>query len=193
MNNEKENSPSLSSPPVAPPVIKEELTKENHSVPEYLQAVYHRRYFSPFLSKIFDDDWISGPGTFFCTGKLTKAVTNEIIEGNDVLQLGIASGTFERDVASKMNSKGRYHIEDISPSHGEAVMPRISPWLNATIKERDFTIENEWRYDIVIGYFVLHELPDIRKKALLKRALNALKPTGKMIFIDYAQPNNFHP
>ena len=178
---------------VAPPVNKEENTKEDHPIPEYLKSVYDRRYFHPFLSKIFDDEWLAGPGTFFYTGQLTKTVTNEIIEGDDVLQLGIASGNFERAIASKMNSKGKYHIEDISPDHGEAVMPRISPWLNAAVKERDFTIESDLRYDVVIGYFVLHELPDVRKKALLKRAFNALKPAGKMIFIDYDRPKRFHP
>lgn len=170
-----------------------ELSKERHDVPEYLKAVYDRRYFHPLLSKMFDDEWTAGLATFFQEKKLTKVVTNEIIEGNDVLQLGIASGSFERDVATKMNSIGKYHIEDLSPSHAEAVNPRISPWLNVAVKERDFTIPNDLRYDVVIGYFLLHELPDTRKKAVLKRAFNALKPTGKMIFVDYARPKQFHP
>lgn len=191
---EKETKTSLSSPAaVAPPVIKEENTKEDHPVPEYLKSVYDRRYFHPLLSKLFDDEWMAAPGTFFYARQLTKAVTNEIIEGDDVLQLGIASGNFEREIASKMNSKGKYHIEDISADHAEAIRARISPWLNTAIKERDFTVENDLRYDVVIGYFVLHELPDVRKKALLKRAFNALKPKGKMIFVDYARPKRFHP
>ncbi len=193
MNDKQEETTAVSPPPVPPPVIREEFTKEDHPVPEYLKSVYDRRYFHPLLSKMFDDDWISGPGTFFYSAKLIRNVTNEIIEGDDVLQLGIASGNFEREIASKMNSKGKYHIEDISAAHAEAVMPRISPWLNAAVRERDFTISNDLRYDVVIGYFLLHELPDTRKKAVLKRAFNALKPTGKMIFIDYAQPKRFHP
>ena len=149
--------------------------------------------FVVFLSKIFDDDWTAAVGTFFRGGMLTKKVVNEIIEGHDVLQLGIASGNFESEIAKKMNSKGRYDIEDISARHINLTRTRVAAWLNVTLKERDFMFPNDLRYDAVIGYFVLHELPDSRKKAVLERAFNALKPNGKMIFVDYARPKKYHP
>ncbi|MBR1777949.1 MAG: rhodoquinone biosynthesis methyltransferase RquA [Alphaproteobacteria bacterium] len=190
---EQEKSNSFSAQPVPPPAVKENGTKENHAVPEYLKSVYGRRYFHPFFSKLFDDEWTAAAGSFFYGRKLIKSVVSEIMEGNDVLQLGVASGNFEREIALKMNSKGHYDIEDISPQHIEAFKPRVSAWLNIAVRERDFTIPNERRYDAVIGYFVLHEVPDIRKHAILKRAFNALKPNGKMIFVDYAQPKKFHP
>ena len=179
--------------PVPPPVEKEDIPAENHTVPEYLKSVYEGRYFNPFFSKIFDDDWTAAIGTFFRGGMLTKKVVNEIIEGYDVLQLGIASGDFEQKIAQKMNSKGRYDIEDISARHIELTRTRVAAWLNVTLKERDFMFPNDLRYDAVIGYFVLHELPDSRKKAVLERAFNALKPNGKMIFVDYACPKKYHP
>ncbi len=176
--------------PVPPPAVNE---KDAAAVPEYLTSVYGRRYFHPWLAAVFDSKKIAAPATCFLGGKLTKSVTNEIIEGDDVLQLGVASGDFEREVASKMNGKGTYCIEDVSPAHIDAMKPRVSPWLNVVIKERDFTVPDNKRYDVVIGWFSLHELPDTRKKAALKRAFNALKPTGKMIFVDYAAPKRFHP
>lgn len=174
--------------PVPPPAEKEPAT-----VPEYLKSVYGRRYFHPWMTAVFDSEKIAAPATCFLAGKLTKAVTNEIIEGDDVLQLGVASGNFERDVATKMNAKGTYCIEDVSSAHIDAMKPRVSPWLNVVVKERDFTVPDNKRYDVVIGFFTLHELPDTQKKAALKRAFNALKPTGKMIFVDYAAPKRFHP
>ena len=184
----------LSTPPVPPPVVENKAPEEEkHPVPEYLKSVYNGRYFRPSLTKLFDDGWTAAIATFFQSGKLTKLVTDEIAEGNDVLQLGAASGDFERKIVEKMNSAGHYVIEDISPVHIDAMGARISAWLNATAKERDFTVPDKRTYDIVIGYFVLHELPDPRKKATLNRAFNALKPDGKMIFIDYAHPKKFHP
>ena len=176
--------------PVPPPAVNE---KDVTAVPEYLTSVYGRRYFHPWLTALFDNEKIAVPATCFLAGKLTKAVTNEIIEGDDVLQLGVASGGFEREVASKMNGKGTYCIEDVSAAHINAMKPRVSPWLNTVIKERDFTVSDNKRYDVVIGCFTLHELPDTRKRAALKRAFNALKPTGKMIFVDYGAPKRFHP
>ena len=174
-------------------VIQDGIVKEFHDIPEYLKSVYDRRYFHPLVAKLFDDEWTAALGSFFCGKKLIQNITNEIMEGNSVLQLGVASGNFEFKVAEKMNAKGQYHIEDISAQHLEIMKSRVSAWLNVTLKERDFTIPNELRYDVVIGYFVLHEVPDTRKQEILKRALNALNPRGKMIFIDYAQPKKFHP
>lgn len=175
------------------PIIVDGINREYHKVPEYLKSVYSRRYFHPFFSKFFDDEWIAAIGSFFCGGKLIQKVTDEIIEGKDVLQLGVASGNLEYKIAEKMNSKGQYHIEDISTQHINAMKSRVSAWLNVTLKERDFTIPNDQRYDVVIGYFVLHEVPDTRKREILTRAINALKPRGKAIFVDYAKPKKFHP
>lgn len=192
MTQQKENETSAEQP-VPSPVIEDGVFKEGHLVPEYLRSVYDGRYFHPLFTKLFDDNWTAAVGSFFWNGKLIKTVVNEIIEGNDVLQLGVAAGNLEREIVQKMNSKGQYHIEDISLQHIDAMKPRVSAWLNVALKERDFTIPNDLRYDVIVGYFILHELPDSRKKAALKRAFNALKPNGKMIFIDYATPKKFHP
>lgn len=191
-----EQKNSASPQPVPPPVTKEDDLVRENAVPEYLKSVYNRRYFHPFFSQIFDDEWMAAIGTFFCQNKLTQCVTKEIFENNDVLQLGLASGNFERRIAEKINSKGQYHIEDLSAQHIKAVQPRISFWQNIVIMERDFTTpgtKQNKKYNAVIGYFVLHEIPDARKRALLQRAFDALKPDGKMIFVDYARPKKFHP
>lgn len=181
-------------PPVSPPVVENKAPPgEKHPVPEYLKSVYNGRYFRPSLTKLFDDGWTAAFATFFQSGKLTKLVTNEINKDNDILQLGAASGDFERKIIEKLGTSGHYVIEDISPAHIDAMGDRISAWLNATAKERDFTVPDKKLYDVVIGYFVLHELPDPRKRATLNRAFTALKPDGKMIFIDYAKPKKFHP
>lgn len=194
MTEEKTPKKSASPAPVPPPRISDRAKdKENHEVPEYLKSVYDGRYFHPLWTKMFDDEWAAALASFFMGGRLTKLVTNEIFEGQDVLQLGLASGSFEYQVASKMNGKGKYRIEDISPAHIEAIQPRISPWLNVSVRERDFTIPTELRYDVVICYFLLHELPDVRKTAAIRRALGSLKPGGRAIFIDYAAPVRFHP
>lgn len=205
-NTKKSNSPAAKAPPVVKTdddvaeekrtvaeVRKPPLMKKKKDVPEYLRSVYAGRYFQPVLASWLDGDIPAEILTLFCTKKLTKAVTDEIIEGDSVLQLGLGSGGFETAVSAKMNGKGKYVIEDLSSSHAAAAEYRISPWLNAAIKERDFTVNDEKRYDVVIGWFTLHELPDDRKKAVLKRACNALKPDGKMIFIDYSKPKKFHP
>lgn len=177
-------------PPIPPPNVNKE---EHFEVPEYLESVYRNSYFRPVFARIMDDDWTAQLTTFFQVKKLIRCVTDEIFEGNDVLQLGLASGSLESEIAAKMNAHGHYDIEDISPAHIDAASPRLAPWLNTEVKERDITVPTDKRYQVVVCFFLLHELPDARKKAVIDRALNSLTAEGRVIFIDYAHPSRLNP
>lgn len=162
-------------------------------IPEYLSSVYGKRYFHPFAAEMLGSETAAWIKSFFCHKKLVKCVTDEIFPGKDVLQLGIASGRLEQEIVQHMKGKGHYCIEDVSIEQIDAMKARVREWLDIIIKERDFTILDERRYDTVVLYFVLHELPDKRKRAVLKRAFDTLNPAGKVIIVDYAQPDKYHP
>lgn len=48
-------------------------------------------------------------------------------------------------------------------------------------------------YDIVCCFFLLHELPEDRKRAVVDGLLNRLVPGGRAIFVDYHNPFVLHP
>ena len=125
--------------------------------------------------------------------RLVRLVADEIYAEPDVLQFGIADGKLQNSIAEKMNGQGVYHIEDLSKPQIENTLPSVSPWLNVRLLVRDFTHPTDKKYDVAVLFFTLHELPDARKTAVIKRAFNALKPSGKIVFIDYAKPHAWHP
>lgn len=163
-------------------------------IPEYLTSLYYRRYLDMTFSNFFDGQFIAGLSTFFQLKRLTALVLDEISEeGQRVLQMGVASGEFERQIAAKMDSKGVYHVEDISPIRLIACKNKLAPWLNTTFAEVDVCQPDPKRYDVVICFFLLHELPDTRKQDAVRRALESLLPGGKAIFVDYHRPAPLHP
>jgi SAM-dependent methyltransferase len=49
------------------------------------------------------------------------------------------------------------------------------------------------KYDVVICYNLLHELPLKTRQQVMDNALNSLTNGGKAIFVDYAEPELWHP
>lgn len=164
-------------------------------IPAYLKKIYRHQYLNEKFSELIDGEWMAKFQTFFFDSKLTKCVTDEIREDMNVLQLGVASGNFEREVAAKMNSTGLYRIEDLSKVRLEACRKKLAPWTNVLLDHQDVCVltKNPKRYDAVICYFMLHELPDVRKKALVKKAFDSLLPNGCVVFVDYNKPHPFNP
>lgn len=199
MTDDKKKDFKPSSPkPVPPPrvsVIITEPDEENEvfAVPPYLSSVYKHRYFTQRGARFFQSGATATLTNCFWQSRLVRCVADEIRPGTDVLQFGVADGELQRAVAEKMNDAGTYHIEDLSKSQIDTLLPSVAPWLNVRMKVRDFTLPSKKQYDAAVLFFTLHELPDARKTAVIKRAFNALKPSGKIVFVDYARPNAWHP
>lgn len=164
-------------------------------MPAYLKKLYRLPYLSKKFSELIDGEYMAQFQTFFFADRLTKSVTNEIREDQSVLQLGVASGNFERKVAEKMKSTGLYRIEDLSLVRLDACRKKLAPWTNVILDHQDVCVltKNPRRYDVVICCFMLHELPDGRKRKLLKKAFDSLLPNGCVIFVDYNKPHPFNP
>ena len=48
-------------------------------------------------------------------------------------------------------------------------------------------------YDAVTCFFLLHEIPDARKRAVVDALLARVVPEGRVVFVDYHQPARWHP
>ena len=195
---DKKTENKISSPkPVPPPrvnfVMEEPPADGENGLPPYLESVYKRRYFSPKAARFFQSGTTAVLANWFMQSRLVRCVTDEIYSGQDVLQFGIADGKLQNAVAEKMDGKGVYHIEDLSKPQIDTLVPSVSPWLNLRMLVRDFTHPSDKKYDVAVLFFTLHELPDARKTAVIKRAFDALKPSGKIVFVDYAKPCAYHP
>jgi SAM-dependent methyltransferase len=57
----------------------------------------------------------------------------------------------------------------------------------------DATAPPDERYDVVLSFFLLHEVPEDYKKRIVDAALSRLRPGGRVVFIDYHRPDRWHP
>lgn len=164
-------------------------------VPPYLTVVYKTSYFKKFFSRLLQNEALASFLTCFRLNKLIRTVNDRIRQTDSVLQFGITSGALEREICLNLNGQNIYEIEDISPVQAATAGYKYASWSNTRTLVRDFTFprEHEIRYDKVVVFFALHEMPDPRKKALMTRALNAVKEGGTAFFVDYAMPKAYNP
>jgi SAM-dependent methyltransferase len=48
-------------------------------------------------------------------------------------------------------------------------------------------------YDVVCCFFLLHEMPEHYKRRVVDTLLDAVRPGGKAVFVDYHRPHWLHP
>ena len=93
---------------------------------------------------------------------------------------------------SALGMLGSYTIVDILPNVIENCKEKhLEQRINFV--EANAKTNTKEKYDIIICYMLLHELPPITREKVLENIMNSLKSGGKAIFIDYNLPNHYNP
>lgn len=70
---------------------------------------------------------------------------------------------------------------------------KLCAFLNATVQVWDAADPRRAVYDVVCSFFLLHEMPDPYKRRVVDALLKAVRPEGKVVFVDYHKPHWAHP
>ena len=164
------------------------------SIPLYQRLFYSKLYNSVKWSSLLDNNLLLNIVTFGTYSKLVRACCNEIDMHSKVLQLG---GTFGNQLAELADSVGYYGHLDVMDVNGTQ-LSRLEGKYETPYPQMRFIRANaedgiEGEYDAVVCFMLLHELPIASKIKVVENALHAIKENGKVIFIDYSQPNYWHP
>lgn len=164
----------------------------SQKIPAYISAIYHWLYLNPKLYAILDNSILLNVLT--CGGHylLTEELKKEITPNAQTLQIGVTLGSQIEKTYSALNMSGLYTITDVIPQmleycHEKHLEKRIIYQHTNAAKSI-----NE-KYDTIICYMLLHELPPQTRKQLIDNILKALPFGGKAIFIDYHQPTSLNP
>jgi len=173
------------------PVFK---TKGRVVVPLYQRFFYSGLYNNLKLSRLLDNKWLLNLITFGTYNKLVEACVDEVETHSSVLQLGATFGNQLGEVAEKVGYYGRLYVMDVNRTQ----LNRIEEKYETPYPQMSFVRQNAEeptgnKFDAVICYMLLHELPIASKVKVVENALNSLKENGKAIFIDYSQPVYWHP
>jgi len=178
-------------------IKKDAKTSERKSVdlPAYIREIYAPIYLNKQNSKDFDDNRLLTLLTLGYNNKLANSVCDEINYQNSVLQIGATFGKQIEKVLTKIGPYGSFDLIDVSKVQIERCQNKfIYSFPKIEFLQQDAAEEPiKGNYDVVICYMLLHEVPDPTKYKIVENALKAINAGGKVIFIDYHLPMDFHP
>lgn len=165
---------------------------ELNKLPAYMQILANRQYQSQRLSLVLDDDRIVKLRSVFAKDKILDDLLHEIAKNAHVLQIGLTFGDEVERVYSKVCKQGKLNIFDVSETQIKRAKEKYAHH-NIEITNYNAALFWDEKYDVIICYNLLHELPLKTRQQVMDNVLSALATGGKAVFIDYSRPEWWHP
>ncbi len=162
-------------------------------VPSYMEEVYDWAYINPRNVELLDRPWIVDVLLFGNARRLMSAALNEITPAHKVLMAAHVYGDFVNRLADRVGPAGHLEVIDITPIQVEHASRKIGHLSHVKIRQADAATYVGGLYDMTLSFFLLHEVPDGKKRAIVDSLLSKVEPGGKAVFVDYHGPKRWHP
>lgn len=163
------------------------------SIPDYLQKTYYWSYINPRNVKWLDREAVVKTILWWQHNKLRTAAFSEIEKGSSVIQVATVYGNFCKDLARHIGDDGQLKLIDVAPIQVSNTQLKLAEFPLAEVCLADASTFKDKSYDVVLCYFLLHEIPDDYKRKVMSNLLKHLKPNGKLVIVDYHKPHWAHP
>lgn len=163
-------------------------------VPEYMTEVYDWAYVDPNWVKALDRNLVVKVLLFLNDQRLMRRYLSQIEPGQRVWQLAHVYGDLVQRAAAKVGPQGEFHLTDVTPiqiEHGSEKLKNM-PWAKV-IRSDAAEFAGEGTYDVICSFFLLHEVPDDKKREIVDHMLAKVPAGGKAIFVDYHNPKRWQP
>jgi ubiquinone/menaquinone biosynthesis C-methylase UbiE len=167
-------------------------------IPGYLQRIYWWTYIHPLAVWAFDRQWVVNLLLLTQYNRLrrkTLEAAGRSLSGATLLVSCPYGDLVPLLVERVVNGRGFLDIIDVLPiqlRNVRAKLPSGAPvrLLNMNADHLDLPSNH---YDLVVSYFLLHEVPANVRSAILKEALRVLKPGGRFVVAEFAMPKWWNP
>ncbi|MFQ5959360.1 MAG: rhodoquinone biosynthesis methyltransferase RquA, partial [Alphaproteobacteria bacterium] len=170
----------------APPVL-------DSDVPAYLRDVYGWAYLNPRNVRLLDREAAVSVILWGNHRRLQRAAFAELRPGQTVLQPACVYGDFSPALARHLGPHGRLEVIDVARIQVARCRQKLRDFPQATARCANTARLTGKICDAVCCYFLLHELPDDYKHAVVDALLASVGPRGKVVFVDYHRPHPAHP
>lgn len=177
------------SPPLAPAAAIGSVPV----IPDYLQDTYYWAYLNPRNVRLLDREWVVRTILWQQHNRLTNAALTEIEPGQHVLQTACVYGKFSSRLAAHIGPEGTLEIMDVAEVQVRNCRRKLEGFQQVKVRHQDLLYLRDETFDVVCCYFLLHELPDDYKRGVASALLDAVRPGGKLVFVDYHEPHWAHP
>ena len=174
------------------PAAKSAAVKEPE-IPAYLQDTYYWAYISPRNVPLLDREIVVRTILWQQHNKLQKLAFSEIEPGQNVMQPASVYGSFGPNLARHVGPEGHVDIIDVAKIQVDSTTRKLQPFPWANAHHANCLHWEKGPYDVIVCYFLLHEVPDEVKHEVVDHLLSNVEPGGKVVFVDYAKPRWWHP
>ena len=168
-------------------------TGGRHPLPAYLREVYNWAYLDRRNALLLDHEAVVTTILWGNSSRLRRALLAEISPGIRLFQASHVYGCLIPELANAVGPAGRLDIVDIAPLQAALCRRKLRGFPCARVRVADAASPGTEAYDVVVCYFLLHEIPDTYKHAVVDALLARVSPGGKVVFIDYHAPAPWHP
>jgi SAM-dependent methyltransferase len=167
---------------------------EATAIPAYLREVYGWAYLNPTNAYLLDRDAVVSTILLGNNRRLRRALLCEIEPGQRVLHVAHVYGRLIPELAGRVGRSGRLDVIDVVPLQVALCRRKLRGFPQTRVRVADAAQPpGDEMYDVITCFFLLHEIPDERKRAVVDALLARAVPGGKVVFVDYHRPARWHP
>lgn len=172
---------------------EEKAAESAVALPEYMTEVYDWAYVNPRYVRWLDRNIVVRVLLFFNDQRLMRSYLEQIRPGSHVWQVAHVYGDLVKRAADKVGAEGSFQLTDVTPIQIEHAEKKLAdrPWAHVTHADAANWIGHV--YDLVCSFFLLHEIPEDKKREVVDRMLASVKSDGKVVFVDYHRPALWQP
>jgi SAM-dependent methyltransferase len=167
--------------------------EEPAALPDYLVNTYTWAYLRPASVVLLDNPFVVSAILWGNFRRLLRAACSEFQPGQRVLQAASVYGSLSSNLAETVGRDGRLEVIDIAPIQVENCRRKLAGYPQATARVADAAAPGGGFYDGICCFFLLHEVPDEQKRAVVDALLRSVAPGGKVVFVDYHRAWPLHP
>jgi SAM-dependent methyltransferase len=179
--------------PAAPRELAEPLHAEVPPLPAYLVDTYSWAYLRPRSLHLLDRHLVVNGILWGNYHALVRAACREFSKGDHVLQAASVYGNLSSRLATQVGAEGFLDIIDVAPVQVAHCRRKLAGHANVRVRIADAAVPDSVGYDAACCFFLLHEVPDVQKRQIVNALLAAVRPGGKVVFVDYHRPVRWHP
>jgi len=170
------------------------IKSKDFPLPIYHTAIYPNLYREEKWFRFFKSKIVNNILSLFTREKIINSFIEEIYPRSKVLQMGVSFGDEIAAVADQVGLKGRFDVIDVNGAQLTFAQEALGDgYPQVSFYHYDAEDPLPEKYDVIICYMLLHELPIASKMNVVNNALNSINDGGKVIFVDYGKPNMLHP
>ena len=163
------------------------------TLPDYLVDTYSWAYLHPRSPRLLDRHLVVNSILWGNYHNLVRTACNEFVRGEHILQAASVYGSLSSRLADTVGDEGFLDVIDVAPLQVAHCRQKLAGRDNVRVRVADAAHPGKDCYDGVTCFFLLHEVPDQKKRQIVTALLEAVRPGGKVVFVDYHRPVRWHP